>query len=219
MIDRDDSLVRLLIKVNLSNFKNLSEDTKNSIIEILNTTEAARSIYMDRILFLLIPKLNDKSIVQIAYNYISNSTSKSLKIPSNSNIIKKAYDLDKDITKRAVLNNKTNYVSKQILYMHDLTLEEEIKGLKALATGSWAPLEIYEFKYRPSYQALSALSSKILLKVIEVLCRYDIQSVYYNIFSNIAKEKFREMLFVSSIKNYNRFEKVYKKYLELESKQ
>lgn len=218
MIDRNDPLTSLLEDFDLNNFEDFSEDTKNTIIELLSTEEAARSIYMDRILYLLIPKLDDKSIIQIACNYISNCTSKSLKMGSKSRIIRIAYDLDKDAIKRVILNHKSNYISKRILYMHDLTLEEEIRGLKALATGSWVPLEIYEFEYRPSYQALSALSPKMLLKVMEVLCRYDIPSVInYNMLSNITKEKFKEMLFVSSIKEYNRFEKVYKKYLELES--
>jgi hypothetical protein len=194
-------------------FTTLSKDEQNRIIELLKTKEAANSYYYDSLINIIRPHLDEKTFIEIVYNYFNNGRSTAMKSHNTQEIFEMAYSIDPSRIKTFVTNSKSQTLNKLVLLCDNITEEEEVKGLRALSSSKYIPDKIHEIKYKPRLEPLKKLPPVMRLKTIEALMSS--RRLKYNIFENIPDDEFKALLFTSSLKHTDRVQAVCNKYDEI----
>lgn len=200
---------------NARNFPILSKSDQDRLITLLLTKEVVRYYYSDVIINIIRPHLDNKTFIDIAYNFINNGKAYSMKSNNTYEIFNAMYNIDPTGSKVAIMNSKIPALNKLILMCNDLTIEEEIKGLRALSTSKYIPSKIYKLRYKPRLKALIKLPPIMRLKTIEALINS--RKLKYNIFENIPNDKFKALLFTPALnlKYSDKVETIYNKYDEI----
>lgn len=139
----------------------------------------------------------------------------------NENIVslaKTMYDLSTD--KESFKNDLKGFTERmQTVYLliPDTTIEEEVLGLRGLATRKYPPKGLFEHKYCPRLEAVEKLPTVMRLKTFEALLSNKFAP--YNIFEKIDDaEEFKRLLFGAVLRHRERCEKVWEKYQEVVKK-
>jgi len=134
----------------------------------------------------------------------------------DENIFENACAIDKERTKDIIKQYKDCHMSKRFVTLNDMTLDEEVKALRALSKSKYAPPYVFNAQYCPTLGAIKELPSIMRLKSLEALTSNI--HVSYNVFKNITDEdEFKRLLFSSVIRHRDRAEAVWEKYKELKS--
>jgi hypothetical protein len=191
-------------------FKHLAKTDQDRLIKLAMSKEVADWWYGNRFIKNIINNTDKKTASDVLYSFILHASSPRQEV---QNLITRYKEIDEAKTQEAILKNKSNSISKMILIFSNISLEEEILGLRALSTSKYSPKAIYDAKYTPSYDALLKLPSIMRLKTIEALC--DIRYAKYNMFKNVSDEQFNNLLFPSVMRYRDRVERLTNQYKEL----
>jgi len=196
------------------NFSGASKGSQEHLIKLLLDPNKAHSFHLPNIINIMFGKVDKDLFFKFIENMFVNggknvSTSKDV-----LSIIEKAYDLDPDFTKQLMIKSESKSVRKAILMLKELSLDEEVLGLRAISTSSYVPFKIFENKYSPSLDALKQLPPMMRLKTLEIFLGYR-YLIYTNMFSNIPEDDFNALLFTPSLKYSDRVKVVCDVYQEL----
>jgi len=194
-------------------FSTLTKIEQDELIKLLHTKDAAQSYYFDSLVNMVKPHIDKKTFLSIARNFIENGRAGAMKSRNTYEIFEAAYRIDPSGIKSLVTNSGSSTLSKLALICDNLTIDEEVKGLRALSTSKYMPNKIHELKYKPRLDAIKKLPPVMRLKTIETLVNS--RRLKYNIFENIPEDEFKAMLFTSSLKHTDRVQTVCNKYDEL----
>ncbi|MHA2280305.1 MAG: hypothetical protein ACXAC5_05600, partial [Promethearchaeota archaeon] len=194
-------------------FSTLSKDEQDNLIKLLLTPEAPKSYYSDSLVNMIRPHLDDKTFLNIANNFLRNGRAYSMKSRNTHEIFDAAYRIDPSGTKVIAMDAKSPALNKLILLCDNLTLEEEVRGLRALSSSKYIPSKVHELKYKPKLAALKKLPPVMRLKTIETLMNS--RKLKYNIFENVPEDEFKALLFTSSLKHTDRVQTACNQYDEI----
>ena len=194
-------------------FSTLQKDEQDRLVKLLQTKEAAQSYYFDSLVNMVRPHIDHKTFLSIARNFIENGKAGAMKSRNTHEIFEAAYRIDPSGTKSLASNSSSSAMGKLVLMCDNLTIDEEVKGLRALSTSKYMPNKIHELKYKPKLEALKKLPPVMRLKTIETLVNS--RRLKYNIFENVPEDEFKALLFTSSLKHTDRVQTVCNKYEEL----
>jgi hypothetical protein len=194
-------------------FSTLRKDEQDSLIKVLQTKEAAQSYYFGALINVIKPHIDHKIFLSMAYNFIENGRAGAMKSRNTHEIFEAAYRIDPSGIKSLAFNSSSSALTKLILICDNLTIDEEVKGLRALSTSKYMPNKIHELKYKPKLEALKKLPPVMRLKTIETLANSG--RLKYNIFEHVPEDEFKALLFTSSLKHTDRVQVACNKYDEL----
>lgn len=198
---------------NIRRFTTLPKNEQSRIINLLKTKDAASSYYAGTLITMIQKHLSDKDYFDIAYNYIVNGKNFSVRSYNVQDIFSEAYRINPKKISNAIKESNIIQLNKLILMCNNITVEEEVKGLRALSTSKYIPYKIHDVKYKPRLDALKQLPPIMRLKAIESLLNN--KKFRYNIFEHIPEDEFRALLFTSSLKYSDRIQAVYNEYQEI----
>jgi len=197
---------------NVKQYSSASSAEQTRIVELLMSPDALQSYYVETLIAELSNHISPKDFWKVGANYIKNGTHLTYPI--------RLYDIvttlaahDVAATKQLIIDARSNQLSKLLLTMDGISLEEEILGLRALATSKYLPDAIRQRKYRPKLDALMKLPPVMRLKTLEALTAG--RRVKYSIFRDIERNAFEALLFTTAMKYSDRVRAISNKYDEL----
>lgn len=108
--------------------------------------------------------------------------------------------------KKILLSCKNERLHRMVLSLPDLTLREEVAGLRGLSFYSYCPVSLYTNNYSPTLSALKKIPTVKRLKVMETLLAN--KHIGYNIFKHISEDEIELLLFGSSLRHKERVAEV-----------
>lgn len=192
--------------------KHIQDDLKDRLLH----SDAMSNYNFMRVAVQVVEHMDDKQAKQLLSNYISNSSQGRLYSYHSRgsdvfDIVKNVAKRDPEFTKAELMASSDKKIKKALLVIPSLSLDEEVAGLRGLATGKYCPDAIYNAKYRPSMEALSKLPSVMRLNVLEALLSN--QHLGYSIFDKVTDEdSFKLLLFSSTLRHRDRVEEVWNAY-------
>ena len=116
--------------------------------------------------------------------------------------------------KTVVTSKNSSSFEKALLALKNISPDDELKGLRALAQNKYCPGAIYKAKYTPTEAVIKLLPPVTRLKALETLTNN--KHLGYNIFANFKNpEEFRVLMFSSVLRHRERAEVVWNKYKEI----
>lgn len=198
---------------NVRKFSSLPHNEKQRILDLLAKKEVLQSYYADTIVSAIKGQVDEKTYFKIASDFILYGKGTSMKSRAVLEIVEEAYRINSDETKNLLRKSTSNSLSKLILLCDNNSIDDEVKGLRALSGSKYVPSKIHAIKFKPRLEALKKLPPVMRLKALESLTNS--RKLKYNIFENISEDDFKSLLFTSSLKHTERVETVCNKYSEL----
>jgi len=124
------------------------------------------------------------------------------------------FEENKTIIQTLLADAKPAMYKRMLLTLDNLSVENEVVGLRALSQIKYPPKMILESRYCPTLDALKQMPSIMRLEALE--CLISVKLHGYNIFERITdREEFKNLLFGATLKYQARVQKVWDKYTEL----
>jgi len=198
-----------------SDTNNVSDDRRKEIINVMLSDDAVRYWNYGSIFRSLLKHIDADLAFKIFKHYIDKGESYSFDSNSDYEIATKVYNMynDKAEVKKVIRTCKSKRVRRALLIIEDMSVEDETIGLRALSGLKYPPDTLYEFKYKPSVDAVKALPPIMRLSALETLLNNN--NMAYNIFDNFADpEEFKALLFSATLRHRDRVEAVWDKFNE-----
>lgn len=197
---------------NVRGFANLPISEKDRIIGIMKMPAVLKGYWADAIVLELWGKIPQADSVEmsLALLEVGGNIMNSERVHS---IIENLLEVVPDKTKKILSGSDSTMVKKLLLMCPDISIEQEVQGLRALSTSKYVPNAIFKSKYQPTLEALEQLPPVMRLKTLEGLTISN--RIRYNVFKKVDEDKFKALLFTTSMKHTDRVKEVSNKYDEL----
>lgn len=199
---------------NVIEYEKKSKLEQDRILRLLSDKANFNSYYYDSMIESLIGKISDTKYFELAKNVLSCGSRGPIPSASVERIIKEAFRIDHLATKDLFLASDSKMFNKLILICNNISIDEEIFGLRTISGSKYIPEIIRKSKYCPRLDALLKIPPIMRLKTLEALSCSN-SRISYNMFKNISDSDFKALLFTPILKYSDRVESLCNKYDEI----
>lgn len=205
------------------NLNALTAQKRTETVSILKDKDFAKDNYFINYLSEAMDGFSDPEVLDVFKNLCQNYNWYSHYSYTNDTIYKlthRAYALDPVLVRSEIANSNAKNPNTEsgwdrlFLSFPNPTIDEEVRGLRAISQSKHIPHMIYKAKYAPTKAALDQLPPIMRLKTLEHLSSN--KHLAYNIFINFPDpDEFKVMMFSSITRHRERAEGVWQKYQEI----
>lgn len=194
----------------LRRWSSLTLAERTELVKYAKSSIILRTYYGHSFVLNIIQHLDVKESLDIIKTFLSKVSGRD--VNRCSTLFEKYVELDPVGARKDLLKNK-NASSKFLLGMSNISIEEEVVGLRGISMSKSIPQNVIDAQYKPTHAALLKLPPIMRLKVLDALT--NLQFIKYNLFENLSEDQFNILLFPAIQKHRDEVEKVVQKYREI----
>lgn len=200
--------------IDVGYYPTLPVERQREIVDLITKPQTGySSYYITHIVDGLYEHLDKVEHANIVCKILSN-IKHNMNMSSFGTMVVRAAEVDLKKVKKILYKSKFPVMNKMVLALGPLSLDEEVRGLRAIAKSKWVPDQVRSASYAPTIEALKKLPPVMRLNAMENLCTKD-RRLGYNVFKHLTASDFDVLLFSVVIKHNTRISELRERFNDL----